>query len=155
AELETDHPGAYDAEPLRRLGELERTGRVDDPLAVELRDRQLDRHGPGRDHDVLRFEHLLAVRPVHLHASAFEETPMALDRRDTGGLEERVDAGRQLLHDRALALEHLADIDAERPDGDAVRGELRLRTVIELGRLEQRLRRDAADVQARAAERTS
>src|SRR5690606_11198666 len=72
---------------------------------------------------------------------------------DAGRLEQRFDPGGQLPHDRALALEHLAHVHRERADADAVRRKLRLGTVIELARFEQRLRWDAADVQARAAER--
>src|SRR5690606_16603711 len=102
---------------------------------------------------MLRLEHLLAVRALDFDAAAFEEPPVTLERRDARRLEQRLDPGGQLPHDRALALEHLADVHRERAYADAVRGKLRLRAMVELGRFEQRLRRDAADVQARAAER--
>src|SRR5690606_27788929 len=155
AELETDHPRADHAEPFRHLGELERAGRIDDALAVELRDGQLDRRRPGREHDVRRFESALAVRAVDLDAVTRLEPRAAVNRRDAGPFEERLDARGELLHDRSLPLEHLADVERKRARLDAVRGELGLRAVIELRGLEQRFRRDAADVQARAAERTA
>src|SRR5690606_34593865 len=139
AELETDHPRADHAEPFRHLGELERAGRIDDALAVELRDGQLDRRRPGREHDVRRFESAPAVRPFDLDAIARFEPRAAANRRDAGPFEERLDARGELLHDRALPLEHLADVDRQRADLDTVRAELRLRAVVELGRLEQSL----------------
>src|SRR5690606_4663719 len=97
----------------------------------------------------------LAVGAFDLDPVPRLEPAAAAYRRHAGALEERVDPGRQLLHDRALPLDHLADVDRERANLDAVRGELRLCAVIELRRLEQRLRRDAPDVQARAAERAA
>src|SRR5690606_39443248 len=92
AELETDHPRADHAEPFRHLGELERAGRIDDALAVELRDGQLDRRRPGREHDVRRFESALAVRAVDLDAVTRLEPRAAVNRRGAGPLGERREA---------------------------------------------------------------
>ena len=52
----------------------------------------------------------------------------------------------------ALALLHRRHVEAELAHLDAVRAELGLRPVIELGGFEQRLGRDAAGVEAGAAE---
>ena len=139
----------------RRFGtslNVERARRVDDALAVELRNRQLDRHRARREHDVLRCEHLDAGVRRDLDAIAGEQLAAAFEARDAAGLEHRLDAGRELLDDAALAHLHRLDVDAEPADVNAVRLELRVRAVIELGGLEQRLRRNAADVQAGAAE---
>ena len=87
-----------------------------------------------------------------LDAIAGEQLAAALEARDAAGLEHRLDARRQLLDDAALARLHRFDVDAEPGDMNAVRLELGMRAVIELRGLEQRFRRNAADVQARAAE---
>ena len=113
AELETDDAGADDAEALRHVVERERARRIDDALAVELRDRQLDRRRARREHDVLRFEHLDAGIRRHLDAIAREQLAAALEARDAAGLEHRLDAGRELLDDAALARLHRFDVDAE------------------------------------------
>ena len=57
-ELEPDHARADDAEPLRHVVELEGARGVDDALAVELRNGQLDRRRARREHDVLRLQRL-------------------------------------------------------------------------------------------------
>src|SRR5256886_17585780 len=56
-------------------------------------------------------------------------------------------------HDAALALLHLRQIERRARHLDAVHGELLVHAMVELGGLQQRLGRDAARVQAGAAER--
>src|SRR6185437_14867024 len=51
-DLDPDVPAADDHEALGDRGEIERAGRVDDPLPVELEPRDLDRPRPGGDDDV-------------------------------------------------------------------------------------------------------
>ena len=58
----------------------------------------------------------------------------------------------ECLDDLRLPLLHRREVEPTLADLDAVRGELVLRAVKELGGLEQRLRRNAAGVQAGAAE---
>ena len=84
---------------------------------------------------------------------AGQQLAVALQRRDARALEQREDALRAHLDDARLALLHRGDVHRRARDLDAVRRELVLRAVIELGGFEQRLRRNAARIQAGAAER--
>ena len=52
AQFQADHAGADHAQALGHGGEVERADVVDDRVAIELRERQLDRIRTGRDHDV-------------------------------------------------------------------------------------------------------
>ncbi len=95
------------------LSERERARRVDDALAVELRNRQFDRRGAGREHDVVRGERLDARVRRDLDAVAGEQLAAAFEASDAGRLEHDVDARGQLLHDAALAHLHGFDVDAD------------------------------------------
>lgn len=66
--------------------------------------------------------------------------------------EQELDAARDLLDDGLLALDHLVDIDREVVHRDAEFVEIQHGFLELLGRCEQRLRRNAAYIQARAAE---
>ena len=77
---------------------------------------------------------------------------MTLKRGDACGLEEREDALGHGAHDPRLAFLHLREVERRGGHLDAVDREFRLQTVVQLARLEQRLGRDAARVQAGAAE---
>src|SRR4051812_16185887 len=65
--------------------------------------------------------------------------------------EQARDAFTELVGDRAAAADHLGEIDLDVADGDAVRGGVVADSADELAVLEQRLGRDAAPVEARAA----
>ena len=67
--------------------------------------------------------------------------------------EEELDALRVLRHDVVLALEHAREVDLDVADADAVLGGVLAQELDVLGRVEERLGRDAADVDAGAAER--
>jgi hypothetical protein len=101
---------------------------------------------------VLRRKHLDAGIGRDLNAILCEQLAAPFEARDAARLEQGLDARSELLDDAALARLHGLDVDADTGDVDAVNCELRVGAVIELRRLEQRLRRDAAHVQARAAE---
>src|SRR5579863_3177942 len=81
-----------------------------------------------------------------------QQPPVALQRSDARGLEEREDPLRHVAHNAALALLHLRKIKAGTGNSNAVRSELLLYAVVELARLQQRLGGNAAGVQAGAAE---
>ena len=152
--LEADHAGADDAEALRDLGEVERADVVDDALAVELRERQLDRIRTGRENHVLAGQlDLAAVVLLHLDDLARVQRAEAVIRRHLVGLEQRRDAAGELLHDLVLAPDHRADVDLRVLRRDAVLAEQVMQVVPLARAVEQRLRRNAADAQARAAER--
>jgi hypothetical protein len=67
-------------------------------------------------------------------------------------LEQIEDAVVVLLDHGVLAAEHLRQIEAQLADADAVIGEMLAGVLVVLARLQQRLRRNAADVGAGAAE---
>ena len=90
--------------------------------------------------------------PVTSTVLASSELPEAFHDLDLVFLHQVADAGGQLADDVELALHHRAEIDADFLGDDAVRGEPFAREMEMFGRGEQRLARDAADVEARPAE---
>ena len=154
AQLQADHAGADHAKALRHGVELQRTGVVDDVLAVEFRERQLDRHRTGsQDHVGGRDGLLAAVVAGDLDLVAFQQLAGAEVAGDLVGLEQLGHAAGELLDDLFLAPDEGLEVDLGILDGDAVHGKI-VREVVELlGGIEQRLRRDAAHVEAGAAQR--
>src|SRR5690606_10685248 len=84
---------------------------------------------------------------------AADEAPEALQPRDLVLAEQELDALGHPAHDRRLARLHLRDVEAHAVDVDAVRAVALAHQLVSLAGSEQRLRRDAADVQAGSAER--
>jgi len=78
---------------------------------------------------------------------------MPLQPLDLVGLEQLLDTPGQVRDDLVLALDHLRDIEARALNLDAVACELVLHMMVMLGRIEQGLGRNAADIQTGAAER--
>src|SRR3546814_17823435 len=77
---------------------------VDDVLAVELRERQLDRIRTRGEHHVGGLElDLGAVVLLYLDHVAGLQLAEAMERRDLVGLEQHRDAAGELLHDGVLA----------------------------------------------------
>ena len=151
ADLDADVAAADDDEPLRDGVERQRPGRIDDPLAVELEARDLDRARAGRDHDVVGLNRrLAAVRGGQLDGVARGQARHARAVVAAVRLEQDLDAAGELADDLGLPALHLDHVDADvvREDADvAAVAEL----VVGLGRVDQRLGRDAADIQADAA----
>ncbi len=79
----------------------------------------------------------------------------ALDQLDLVLAEEEVDAAGVLADHLVLARHHRREVEPDRADLDAVRGQRVPRLVEFLRGLQQRLRRDAADIEAGAAEASS
>jgi len=75
-----------------------------------------------------------------------------MHRVDFVRLEQRRDAAGELRDDFVLAREHLRRVHARIADADAVRGKRVLQFVKLLGGIQQRLGRNAADIQASAAQ---
>jgi hypothetical protein len=94
-----------------------------------------------------------AVVRLELHLPAGQQFPVTLQRCHAGGLEQGQDAAGHASHDAGLALLHGRQVERHTAEADAVHGEFRLRAVQQLRGLEQRLRGNAARVQAGAAER--
>ena len=154
AELQTDRARADDEELFRHLVQRDGLVAADDPLAVELEEGQLDRHAAGGEENILRLERSLrAVLAGDFDRVAVDQLAEALHHLDLVFLHQVGDAAGELAHDFALALHHRAEIDLDVAGDDAVRGEAFLGEMEMLGRGQQRLARNAADVEARAAER--
>src|SRR5690606_15214614 len=154
AELEADHAGADHAQALRGGLEVQRADIVDDGLAIELRERQLDRLRSGGQDDVGALEfHLAAVVLADLDHVALVQGAEAVVRRDLVGLEQLRDATGELGDDLVLAADHRRHVDRGVLRADAVLVE-DVAEVPELARaVEQRLGRDAAHAQAGATQR--
>ncbi len=153
SDLKSDHAGADDEEPLRHGFELKRSGRGDDALFVDLHTWKRRRFRAGRDHDRLRLDRLAAaLRKRHLHLAGRRDARASVQEVDLVLLEEEGDTVDVRLNGRVLVRHHRGEIELRRADADAELGEAVPRLLEHLGRIEQRLGGDAADVQARAAQ---
>src|SRR6185503_18279851 len=154
AELQADDAGADHAEALRHGVEFQRAPRIDDLLAVERQALELDRRRARGEHDVLRGQLLfLAILVRVLDAVTAQQLAVTLQARDACALEEAGDAERRLFDDLRAALLHGCEVELDTADLHAVHGKLVLRAMEQLRGFEHRLGRDAARVEARAAER--
>src|SRR5262249_1364830 len=88
---------------------------------------------------------------LHFDGALVDEPTATLDERRLVRLEQSADATRHLLDDAALPVLHLVRVDVDATDRDArIRHVLRLLEEVSVG--DQRLRRDAAPVDAHAAD---
>ncbi len=152
-ELHPDRAGPQHDRLLRELLEAQGVIRADDPLAVELGERQLARLGAGRD-DERRRRQLLRVAAV-LEGDLDRVLPGDHPGTDEGlhaaALEGPLQALPHLLDDGVLVLVqglHLDALVVER-HAEVRRG---LCLLGDLGGLQDRLGRDAAPVQAGPAD---
>ncbi len=153
AEFKPDDAGADHQHLLRHRVEQQRTGRRYDLLLVDLDAGKLRDVRAGRDDDVLGFERLGATRRQHdLNLAGGSNATETVIRRDLVLLEQELDTDRVALHALVLVGEHPRDID-RRLGVDTHRSEPVLRLMVQLARVQQRLRGDAADVEASAAMR--
>ena len=76
---------------------------------------------------------------------------VAVEHRDLVLLHQVLHAARELPGDAAAALDHLGEVEADVVGGEAI-GIQRVQQVVDLARAQQRLGRDAAPVEADAAE---
>ena len=144
-ELHPHHAAADDGQTLGNAGELQDRGRIEGVL--DALDRDPRRHRAGGEEDVLRRDLLLSDGDPALAL----EGGRALQRIHAGRLEERpdpIDQGRDHLR---LALLRGGEVEAHLPGVHSELGPARGQRV-NLGRGQQRLGRDAADVQAGAAQ---
>ena len=122
-----------------------------DALAVGLGERQVARAGAGGDHDVLGFQLDGLVALLDRQLALAGQRTEALDHRDLVLLHQAFDAGIELPRHLAAAIDDLAKVEADivrlQPIGIGV-GHI----VIDLRRAQQRLGRDAAPVEADAAQ---
>ncbi len=146
-ELDTDHAAAEDDGRLRDAVELEGVVRGDDAVAVDLQARDRARHGAGGQEDVAALDALA----VDVHRGLRGELALTLDEGHLAGRHQALEALVQAGDDVVLVLVDAVDVDALEGGQHAELGGL-LRLVGDLGRVQQRLGRDAAAVQAGAAE---
>ena len=133
---------------------LKRAGRGNDRLLVDLHPREPRDIRTGGDDDRLGFERgLLAVLRLDGHASRRGDATLAAHPVDLVLLEQigdAVDVGGDRV---VLVLHHRAEIELGRRDDDAEGREAMRRLVEHFGGVEERLGRNAADVEAGSAER--
>ncbi len=152
AQLEADRAGADHGQARRHRVERERLLRGDDPLAVEIEAGKRGGLRAGRDQDARALEKP-GVGAVDLDASGRGDPRAPGQARDPVLFEEALHAVGEALHDPVLPGHHRAEVHGDVARPDAVRAEVVARRPVELARVEQGLRGDAADAQARAAER--
>ena len=100
-----------------------------------------------------RFDLLaLAFGGLDRDAAGRGDRAQTLERRDLVSLHQRFHAAVHRLHDLVLAREHLRQIEADVVQNDAVFGRFLFRENKMVARSEERLARDATDVEAGAAE---
>ena len=100
ADLDADVAAADHDEPLGHGREVQRAGRVDDPLAVELEPRNLDRPRAGGDDDRAGLDRRRCRSlPVELDGVAGDDARVARAVVAAVGLEQRLHAAGQLADD--------------------------------------------------------
>ena len=122
-----------------------------DQIAVGLQPRQLTRPRAGGDDDVFGGQRLGALVGFDLDLAFARELGLAHDRGDFVLFKQALDAAIHLRRDAARALDDGVEIKA-----DVARRQTEflgaVHLVIDLGRAQQRLRRDAAPVQTNPAQ---
>src|SRR3569833_880085 len=146
-ELHADHTAAEHGHRLRGPVEDERVVAGDHPLAVDVEPGQRAGHRAGGQDDVAA----LVRRVARAHLGRADEADLALDDRDALGLAQAGEARHRGAADLVLVGVHARQVDAVETRLDAEGGRLTC-LVGDLGGVQQRLGRDAAAVEARAAQ---
>ena len=151
-ELDADRAGADHQQRFRKSLGNHRVAIGPDQLAVGLDARKLPRARAGRQDDVRRLQRgdRLAVL-LHRQRLLARQLAVAVEHRDLVLAHQMRDARRKLLRHRARPLHHLVEFEVRLDGGEAEVRQM-VQQVIDLGRAQQRLGRDAAPVQADAAE---
>ena len=127
---------------------------MESTIALVLRhERQFHRLAAGRDDGLGELDDLLAtVGREYLDVMRIEEAAYARQHLDLARLGHARQAAGELLDHAVLEAAQLVEVDLRRAELDAVVGQVP-DLVHHRSGVQQRLRRDAADVQAHAAER--
>ena len=154
AELHADDAGTDHEQLLRHLGQIERAGRGHDAFLVDV-DAGKPRHiRAGGDDDVFGLKRLgLAVGRLDLDLAGRGDAACTVKGLDLVLLEQKIDALDVALDVALLVFEQRRKIDAQLIDLDAHLREAVSGLLVQLGGMQHRLRRDAADIETRAAER--
>ena len=152
AELKPDIAGADDGERSWNLSQRQRFGRRQD-VAAEWQRRQFRRLRAGGDDKVLGLDAALAGIGAGDHGLAVDNRSRPQNRAHLRLLEQRADAAGEPGDDRILPADRLGEIELRPPDREPDRVQrLRLpQGVGGVGGVDQRLRGDAADVEASSA----
>ena len=150
-QLKPDDAAADDQQPRSPAVELERAGRVDDARVVR-RARHAQRLGAGRDDALLEADDAPAALADHGDPVRCDEARLAAHDLDLALLGERAEARRQPADDAVLPGPQPVEVDLRRAEHDA-KARHRVGIVDDFGRMQQCLRRDAADVEAHSTER--
>ncbi len=152
AELEPDHARADHQQPFRHLVQHQCAGRRHDALLVDV-DTGKPRHiRAGGDDDGLALDHLAVPVGLDLDAAGRGDAPHALEACDLVLLEQERDALHVALDALVLELHHGGEIELRRAHGDAHPPEQVTGFIEQLGGMQQRLRGNASDIEAGAAE---
>ena len=153
AEFKPDHAGADHQQMLRHLGKRERAGRRHDALLVDVDAFETRHIGAGGDDDGFRFQCLRrAVGGSDLDLAGRGDAAGAEKRIDLVLLEQEVDALDVAVDALVLERHHRGEVELGRGNADAHFAEAVPGFLEQFGGVQQRLRRDAADVEAGAAE---
>ena len=149
--FQADDAAADDEQLLRHVLQQQRVGRIHHARVFPREPRQLYRLRSRRDDRLLEMDELVAVGCFDFDLVRRNELAGTLHDGDLALLGHAGEAAGELCDDLVLESGELADVDFRRAEIDAdlarVRG-----LVDHLGRMQQRLRRNAADVEADAAE---
>ena len=149
AELQADIARADHHQPLRHHRQSERLGRGNH-LAAERQGGERRWHRAGRQHDMLGADHLRAGVGVDLAGLAVDHLGMALHDLDVVALQQGADAAGQAADDAVLPFDRAGEIDGGMldPQAEGGRGRLLDGMMIGLGGMDDRLRGNAADIEA-------
>jgi hypothetical protein len=148
--LEPDHARADDQQLARHLVERKRAGGRNHALLVDLDAFEARHVGAGGDHDVLGFDRSVLLGDFDLAGT--NDLSGALDGIDLVLLEQEIDALDVAVDAFLLEGLHLHEIELRLRDADAHAGEIVSGFFEQVRRVQQRLRGNAADVEAGAAE---
>ncbi|MNF62684.1 hypothetical protein D3C84_443680 [compost metagenome] len=152
-QFQADNAGTDNAQALRHGLEFQGAGGVDDDFLVDRSWRDVDRARTGCQDHVFGFDHFdSAVRLGDFDFLAGQQLAVALDRSDAVGLEQGGDAAGQVFHDVGLATDHGRYIHGHACVADTVDFEAVFGFVEFPGAVQQRLGRNATDVQAGTAQ---
>jgi hypothetical protein len=152
SDLHADVAGAHHHQASGQFGERQRAGRIDYALAIERQTGDGDRTRARGEDDVLGFHQDLVIGtwPRNAHRARREQGGRAFAVVAAIGLEQLSHPRGQLANHGVFPLLQAAEVDARVVDQDA-----HLRGVgcflEQLGRVDERLRRNATHVQAHAA----
>ena len=153
SELEPDHAGADDKKPRRHFVQDQRTGRGHDALLVDLDAAQPRHVRAGGDDDGLAFNRLAgAVGRFHLDLAGRGDAADSREGVDLVFLEQEGDAFDVAVDALVLELHHGGQIELRLTELDAHLVEQVAGFFEQLGGVQKRLRGNAADVEAGAAE---